>query len=65
MATVARSTARHQTTIPAEVRKTLRSGPAIHVEFAVEGIKVMLRTANARVSDDDLFRLVQAHAMRD
>ena len=42
-------------------------GPAggDQVEFSVEGSTVTLRKAKPRLSDDLVFRLVQAHAMRD
>jgi hypothetical protein len=41
----------------------LRAGD--QVEFSVEGSTVTLRKAEPRLSDDLVFRLVQAHAMRD
>lgn len=65
MAAVTRLTAKHQTTIPAEVRKALGLRAGDHVEFAVEENRVTLRKVSSRLSDDVLFRLVRAHAMRD
>jgi AbrB family looped-hinge helix DNA binding protein len=65
MATVTRLTTKHQTTIPAEVRQVLGLQAGDQVEFSVEGSTVTLRKAEPRLSDDLVFRLVQAHAMRD
>jgi antitoxin PrlF len=65
MSTVTRLTAKHQTTIPAEVRRVLGLRAGDQVEFSVEGSTVMLRKAEPRLSEDLVFRLVQAHAMRD
>jgi AbrB family looped-hinge helix DNA binding protein len=65
MPTVTRLTTKHQTTIPAEVRRVLGLQAGDQVEFRVEGTTVTLRKAKTRLSDDLVFRLVQAHAMRD
>jgi antitoxin PrlF len=65
VATVTRLTSKHQTTIPAEVRRALGIGAGDQVEFSVENNIVTLRKAEPRLSDDLVFRLVQAHAMRD
>jgi AbrB family looped-hinge helix DNA binding protein len=62
---VTRLTTKHQTTIPVEVRRALGLRAGDQVEFSVEGGTVMLRKAEPRLSDDVVFRLVQAHAMRD
>jgi antitoxin PrlF len=62
---VTRLTTKHQTTIPVEVRRALGLRAGDQVEFSVEGATVMLRKAEPRLSDDVVFRLVQAHAMRD
>jgi antitoxin PrlF len=56
---------KHQTTIPAEVRRALGLEAGDRVEFSIEGSTVTLRKAEPRLSDDLVFRLVQAHAMRD
>jgi antitoxin PrlF len=65
VAVVTRLTSKHQTTIPVEVRRALDLEAGDRVEFQVEGNTVTLRKAEARLSDDLVFRLVQAHAMRD
>jgi antitoxin PrlF len=65
MPTVTRLTTKHQTTIPAEVRRALDLEAGDQVEFRIEGTTVTLRKAEARLPDDLVFRLVQAHAMRD
>jgi antitoxin PrlF len=65
MPTVTRLTTKHQTTIPAEVRHALGLEASDQVEFRVQGSTVTLRKAEPRLSDDLVFRLVQAHAMRD
>jgi AbrB family looped-hinge helix DNA binding protein len=62
---VTRLTVKHQTTIPTEVRRVLGIKAGDHVEFTVEGGTVTLRKAEARLSDEVAFRLMQAHAMRD
>ena len=58
-------TTKHQTTIPAEVRRVLGLRAGDRVEFRVEGATVTLRKAEPRLSEDLIFRLIQAHAMRD
>jgi antitoxin PrlF len=63
--TVTRLTTKHQTTIPVEVRRALGLAAGDQVEFSVEGSTVTLRKAEPRLSEDLVFRLVQAHAMRD
>ena len=65
MPTVTRLTAKHQTTIPVEVRRALGLAAGDQVVFSVEGSTVTLRKAEPRLSEDLVFRLVQAHAMRD
>ena len=65
MSTLTRLTTKHQTTIPLEVRRALGLRAGDQVEFSVEGSTVTLRKAEPRLSEDLLFRLVQAHAMRD
>ena len=65
MPSVTRLTVKHQTTVPAEVRRTLGIKAGDYVEFAVEGGQVTLRKASPRVSDEVAFRLTQSHAMRD
>ena len=65
MATVTRLTTKHQTTIPVEVRRALGLQAGDQVEFRVEGRTVTLRKAEARLSEDLVFRLIQTHAMRD
>ena len=65
MTSVTRLTTKHQTTIPLEVRRALGLRAGDQVEFSVEGNTVILRKAEPRLSDDLVFRLVQAHAMRD
>jgi antitoxin PrlF len=65
MATVTRLTSKHQTTIPAEVRRALGLEAGDRVEFSIEGSTVTLRKTEPRLSDDLVFRLVQAHALRD
>jgi AbrB family looped-hinge helix DNA binding protein len=62
---VTRLTSKHQTTIPVEVRRALDLEAGDRVEFQVEGNTARLRKAEPRLSDDLVFRLVQAHAMRD
>lgn len=61
---VTRLTSKHQTTIPAEVRRALGLAAGDQVEFSVEGSTVTLRKAVPRPSENLVFRLVQAHAMR-
>jgi antitoxin PrlF len=63
--TVTRLTTKNQTTIPVEVRRALGLKAGDQVEFSVDGSTVTLRKAQARLSDDLVFRLVQADAMRD
>jgi antitoxin PrlF len=65
VATVTRLTTKHQTTIPVEVRRALGLQAGDQVEFSVEGSTVTLRKAAPRLSEDLVFRLIQAHAMRD
>lgn len=65
MPPVTRLTTKHQTTIPLEVRRALGLQAGDQVEFSVDGSTVTLRKAEPRLSEDLLFRLVQAHAMRD
>ena len=65
MATVTRLTSKHQTTIPVEVRRALGLQAGDRVEFRIEGRTVTLRKAEPRLSEDLVFRLIQAHAMRD
>lgn len=65
MSTVTRLTTKHQTTIPIEVRRALGLRAGDQVEFSVEGGTVTLRKAEPHLFDDLVFRLVQAHAMRD
>jgi AbrB family looped-hinge helix DNA binding protein len=65
MPTVTRLTSKHQTTIPLEVRRVLGLQAGDQVEFSVEGGTVTLRKAERRLADDLVFRLIQAHAMRD
>ena len=65
MATVTRLTTKHQTTIPVEVRRVLGLQAGDQVEFRVESGTVTLRKAVPRLSEDLVFRLIQAHAMRD
>jgi AbrB family looped-hinge helix DNA binding protein len=65
VAAVTRLTTKHQTTIPAEVRRALGLKAGDQVEFSVEGSTVTLRKAEPRLSDDLVFRLIQTHAMRD
>jgi antitoxin PrlF len=65
MTAVTRLTAKHQTTIPAEVRRALGLKAGDHVAFSVEGKAVTLSKAEPRLSDDVAFRLMQAHTMRD
>jgi AbrB family looped-hinge helix DNA binding protein len=62
---VTRLTSKHQTTIPVEVRRALGLRAGDQVEFSVEGSIVTLRKSEPRLSDDLVFRLLQAHAMRD
>ena len=65
MATVTRLTTKHQTTIPVEVRRALGLRAGDQVEFRVDGSTVTLRKAEPRLSEDLVFRLIQAPAMRD
>ncbi|MDX2224068.1 MAG: AbrB/MazE/SpoVT family DNA-binding domain-containing protein [Rhodospirillaceae bacterium] len=65
MGTVTRLTTKHQTTIPAEVRKTLGLKAGDYVEFAVDGSTVSLRKAPFRMTDDMFFKALSSHAMRD
>ena len=65
MSTVTRLTTKHQTTIPLEVRRALGLRAGDQVEFRVEGTTVTLRKAEPRLSEDLVFRVIQAHAMRD
>jgi AbrB family looped-hinge helix DNA binding protein len=65
VSTVTRLTTKHQTTIPAEVRRALGLRAGDRVEFSVEDGTVTLRKAAPRLSENLMFRLVQAHAMRD
>ena len=64
MAALTRLTSKHQTTIPAEVRHALGLKAGDQVEFRVEGTTVTLHKAEAAAADM-VFRLMQAHAMRD
>jgi antitoxin PrlF len=65
VATITRLTTKHQTTIPVEVRRALGLKAGDQVEFSVEGNAVTLRKAEPRLSDDLVFQLIQAHAMRN
>jgi AbrB family looped-hinge helix DNA binding protein len=65
MSKVTRLTTKHQTTIPLEVRRALGLRAGDQVQFSVEGSTVTLRKAEPPLSNDLVFRLVQAHAMRD
>jgi AbrB family looped-hinge helix DNA binding protein len=65
VSSVTRLTTKHQITIPMEVRRALGLQADDQVEFAVEGSTVTLRKAEPYRSDDLVFRLVKAHAMRD
>jgi AbrB family looped-hinge helix DNA binding protein len=62
---VTRLTTKHQTTIPAEVRRALGLKAGDQVEFPVEGGTVTLRKAKPQLSEDLVFRLIQTHAMRE
>ena len=64
MPAVTRLTAKHQTTIPAEVRRVLGLKAGDRVEFSIEGTVVTLRKAEV-LPDELAFRLVQAAAMYD
>ena len=48
-----------------EVRRALGLAAGDRVEFSVAGSTVTLRKAEPRLPDDLVFRLIQAHAMRD
>ncbi len=65
MGTVTKLTRKHQTTIPAEVRQALNLGAGDLVEFLIEGETVSIRKAEARISDDLAFRLIQGQVLRD
>ena len=65
MSNLTRLTSKHQTTIPAEVRRVLGLRAGDTVEFAIKGRSVTIRKASARISDEVAFRVSQAHAMRD
>jgi AbrB family looped-hinge helix DNA binding protein len=65
MPTATRLSTRHQTTIPAEVRRALGLRAGDQVEFSVEGGTVTLRKAEPRPSGDPVLGLVQARAMSD
>jgi antitoxin PrlF len=65
VSTVTRLTTKHQTTIPLEVRRALDLEAGDHVEFSVEDGRVTLRKAEAARPEELVFRLIQAHAMRD
>jgi antitoxin PrlF len=65
MPVVTRLTAKHQTTIPAEVRRALGLKAGDHVAFSVEGRAVRLSKAEPPLPDTVAFRLMQAHTMRD
>ena len=65
MGTVTKLTSKHQTTIPAEVRQALNLGAGDLVEFLIEGETVSIRKAEARISDDLAFRLIQGQVLRD
>lgn len=65
MPIVTRLTSKHQTTIPAEVRRVLGLAAGDRVEFSVEGDRVSLRKVETPTPDEFAFRLLQTHAMRD
>ena len=65
MGTVTKLTSKHQTTIPAEVRQALNLGAGDLVEFLIEGETVSIRKAEARISGDLAFRLIQGQVLRD
>ena len=65
MGTVTKLTSKHQTTIPAEVRQALNLGAGDLVEFLIEGETVSIRKAEARISDELAFRLIQGQVLRD
>ena len=65
MENVTRLTSKHQTTIPAAVRRALGLKAGDAVEFAIRGKSVTIRKAMPRISDELAFRVNQAHAMRD
>ena len=65
MQTVTKLTRKHQTTIPAAVRRVLDLKADDRVEFTIEGEQVSIRKARVRISEDVAFGLVQLHALRD
>ena len=65
MAIITKLTTKCQTTIPAEVRGVLGVKAGDHVEFQIEDDRVTISKAQPGLSDDAVFNLAQATAMRD
>lgn len=65
MGTITKLTTKHQTTIPAEVRRALDLKAGDRVAFIIEEGKVSILKAAPDISDAVAFALTQTHAMRD
>ena len=65
MGVVTRLTKKHQTTIPAEVRRALGLAAGDRVVFEIEDGVVTITKARGELIDEIAFRLIGASAMRD
>lgn len=65
MGRITKLTAKHQTTIPQEVRSVLGLKAGDSVAFDISGDTVILRRATGTLSEEQLFAIAQSHVMRD
>lgn len=65
MAIITKLTTKYQTTIPAEIRRTLGIEAGDRVEFQIHDQKVTISKAKLGLTDDLAFGLTQATSMRD
>jgi len=65
MPTITRLTTKHQTTIPAAVRRALGLKAGDRVAFAIKGRWVTIAKAKPGLSEDLAWRLTRARSMGD